>query len=99
MLQLGQRRTVGPSWSVAAFAPVHGSLGAVSVVEFALGVEVEAAVAVAAVVPRSASEVVLGWIAATEHGAIVAQIDREAAAAFGLGIVAGPEIVPLVESE
>jgi len=85
----------GPSWLVAAFAPVHWdvleSLGAASVVGF-----VEAGVAAAAAaVPHS---VVLEWITATEHVAIVARIEREPAAGVGLVAVAGPEVVPWIES-
>ncbi len=98
MLHLGHRRMAGPSWSVAP-APVHGDVlgspGAVSVVGFAF----EVGAGVAAAVPHSVSEVVLEWIPATERGAIVAGIEREAATGVGLGAVAGPEVVPQIESE
>jgi hypothetical protein len=97
ILQSGQRRMAGPSWSVAAFAPVHGdvleSLEAVSAVGFAFEVEAGAGVAAAAV-PYSVAEVVLEWTSATEHVVIVVRIERESAAGVGLGAVAGPEVVP-----
>jgi len=90
----------GPAYPVAAFAPVHGdeleSLGAGSVVGSAF--EVAVAVAAAAV-PHSVSEVVLEWTSATEHVAIAARIERESAAEVGPGAVAGPEVVPWIESE
>ena len=104
MSQSGQRQMAGPSWSVAAVAPVHGDVvvspGVVSVVGFEVEVEVGAGVAVAAAaaVPHFVSEVVLEWISATEHAVIVARIERGSAAGVGLGAVAGPEVVPWVES-
>jgi hypothetical protein len=98
ILQSGQRRTAGPSWSVAAFAPVHGdvleSLEAVSAVGFAFEVEAGAGVAAAAAVPYSVAEVVVEWTSATEHVVIVVRIERESAAGVGLGAVVGPEVVP-----
>lgn len=90
---------------MAAFAPVHGDvLGsprAVSVVGVAFGVvfEVEVEAGVAAAVPHSVAEVVLEWIPSTEHGAIVAGIEREAVAGVGLGAVAGPAVVLRIEFE
>ena len=83
---------VDPSWSVvAAFALGHGdalrSPGAVSVVAL------ELEIGVAAAVPCSASAVVFEWVPATEHG------EREPAVGVVLGVVAGPEIVPWIESE
>ena len=105
MLQSGQRQMAGPSWSVAAVAPVLGDVvvspGVVSVVGFVVEVEVGAGVAAAAAaaaVPHFVSEVVLEWISATEHVVIVARIERGSAAGVGLGAVAGPEVVPWVES-
>ena len=98
MYQPGRRRTEGPSWcSVAAFALAFGdALGSL-----AFEVVVVAAFEVdAVVVPRP--EVVFEWIAATEHGAIVARIVCEpAAGVVGLGVVVGPEEVvpPRIESE
>ena len=85
---------VDPSWSVvAAFAPVHGDVlrspRAVSVV----ALELELEVGIAAAVPCSASAVVFEWVPATEHG------EREPAVGVVLGVVAGPEIVPWIESE
>jgi hypothetical protein len=106
MWRLGRRRTVGPSWwSVAASAfalgDVLASLAAASAFEVEVETAVAAAAAAAAVVPRSVvSEVVFGWIAATEHGVIVvARIGRGAAVGVALGVVAGLEVVPRVEFE
>ena len=96
MCRLGHRRTEGPSWcSVAAFAFALGDVLASLAFEV---VEVACEVAVVAV-PRP--EVVFVWIAATEHGAIVARIVCEPAVGVGLGVVVGPEEVvpPQIESE
>ena len=69
MYQPGRRRTEGPSWcSVAAVAFALGDVLA----SLAFEVVVEAAFEVAAVVVVPRPEVVFGWIAANEHGAIVA---------------------------
>ena len=99
MCPLGRRRTEGPSWYfVAAIAFALGDVLA----SLAFEVVVEAAFEFAAVVVVPRPEVVFEWIAATEHGAIVARIVCEpAVGVVGLGVVVDPEEVvpPRIESE